>query len=947
MKAKSLLAALALLLPLPAAGLPEAAAGEPAHLVADLDPGLAPFDPFSGADFSSYVTVGGRVVFFGFLPEGNGFLTGTQCGLWTVDPASGAAERLAALCSNVENFEGSRLRWLTPSGGGPLAYFSDFTGRLWRTDGTAAGSFVLGTVTVGGSDEFPVPPALGADGRTLVFQGCAAATGCEPWRSDGTPRGTRPLRDLAPGPGSSFPYDFIRDGARVLFTAGFGALWSTDGTGPGTVRLAQVSASPLRVLPHGGLIYLLNFGRSAAVDLFVYDPLTARTRKLHSFFLSDDFGRVGATFEEVAGRLLIRQLDNLEGSNSLWEVKGKSLVPLGPPFVFTALSPLQEAGGRIVFAASRTSAPPTLWTLAPGMQRPRPLTGCPGGCPAIDTDLAPAAEVAGRLYFPGRDAAHGRELWSTDGTAAGTRLEKDLCPGACDGGPAQLRPALGRLVLTDRQGGLWASDGTVGGTVRLADTGDSVLHPAFGKVVDLTAAQGRIVFTGLDPAAGLQPFVSDLTPAGTALLARIGSGLAAGSSPTDLSPLGASVLFQACAADADFLWMSDGTAAGTSAIPGSAKPCPIGRPPVVLERVGSLAVFDWEGKVWRTDGTAAGTFPVLTLPAGLPVRGWTASGGKLLFMLDPPAFPPTDDGLDWTVWTSDGTPEGTAAAFTLRFRSQPASFAAGGEGEFLFTAPPAASRDGSDALWRTDGTAAGTRILLPSTGSALETARLGGTTYVLIGAIGVGSGLWTTDGTAAGTRLILPIPGDPYELTVFDGALYFFAGGYPLNGGPEQPPQALWRSDGTPAGTRIVKTIDPPHESEVVGGLLLPELTVAGGHLFFRADDGVHGAELWATDGTPEGTVMVKDVHPGPASSFPGSLAAAGGRLYFAATDGEHGVEFWQSDGTAEGTVMVQDIVPGPAPSNPEQLTGADGLLYFTADDGVHGREPWVLPLPR
>jgi ELWxxDGT repeat protein len=209
---------------------------------------------------------------------------------------------------------------------------------------------------------------------------------------------------------------------------------------------------------------------------------------------------------------------------------------------------------------------------------------------------------------------------------------------------------------------------------------------------------------------------------------------------------------------------------------------------------------------------------------------------------------------------------------------------------------------GPPVLWRTDGTAAGTRILLPNAASTLETARLGGATYFLNDG-GPGANLWTTDGTAAGTRPIVPEAApaalvNARGLTVFDGALYFFAGGYPVNG-PEHPPQALWRSDGTPAGTRIVKTIDPPREDQAPGGLLWPLLTVAGGHLFFRAEDAAHGAELWTTDGT------------------------------------------------AEGTVMVEDLFPGPAPSNPEQLTAADGLLYFTAHDGLHGREPWVLPLPR
>ena len=954
MTMNALLAAAALFGALPAAGLPApsvaTAAAGPAHLVADLNPGLEPFDPASpAADFNGYVTVGGRVLFLGFLPEGDR----TQCGLWTVDPASGAAERQATVCSDLDSFYNSRLRWLVPAGGvaggSALGYLSDFTGRLWRTDGTAAGTFVLGSVTVGG--DLLDLPALGADGRTLFFSGCAPATGCEPWRSDGTPRGTRPLRDLAPGAASSNPAGFTRDGQRILFTVG-GALWSTDGTGPGTARLAQIvpDAPGARLdppLPYGGVIYVLSY--EPGLTLWAYDPAAGRAHRLGRF-VSDFLGRAGVTFEAVGGRLLIRQFDHTGGPQSLWEAKGTRLLPVGPPFAFTALSRLQAAGGRIVFAASRTAAPPVLWTLAPGMKRPLPLTGCAGGCPAVDTDLAPAALLAGRLYFPGRDAAHGRELWSTDGTAAGTRRVKDLCPGACDGGPAELRPALGQLVLVDQQGFLWASDGTPAGTVRLADTG---IAPPFAAPVDLAVASGHIVFTALDPAAGRQPFVSDLTPAGTHLLAPIGPGLAASSNPSDLTPLGARLLFEACASGVAALYSSDGTQAGTFALPGTeVTGCSAGHPGNLFTTVGSLAFFDWLGKLWRTDGTAAGTFPVLTLPAGVSfVRSEIAFGGQLLFVLDPPAFPPSDDGWDWTVWTSDGTPAGTREAFPLRLGSAPAPFFPGGEGEVLFTAPPSTSHDDEFALWRTDGTAAGTRILLPGVSSTLETARLGGVAYFLAATLNTTGNLWTTDGTAAGTRPILPFesPAAPVaanDLTVFDGALYFFAGGTSVGGGTPQPPAALWRSDGTAAGTRLVKVVAPPQSVGIGLPFRLPELTVAGDHLFFRAQDDVHGAELWATDGTPEGTAIVKDIHPGPGSSLLDGLAAAGGTLYFTATDGEHGVELWQSDGTAEGTVMVEDLVPGPAPSNPEQLTAADGLLCFTADDGVHGREPWALPLP-
>ncbi len=111
------------------------------------------------------------------------------------------------------------------------------------------------------------------------------------------------------------------------------------------------------------------------------------------------------------------------------------------------------------------------------------------------------------------------------------------------------------------------------------------------------------------------------------------------------------------------------------------------------------------------------------------------------------------------------------------------------------------------------------------------------------------------------------------------------------------------------------------------------------------ADDGEHGLELWRTDGTDDGTVLVRDILPGSGSAGPRALAAAGGRLYFSATDSVHGMELWESDGTEAGTRMVQDIAPGGVASNPGELTEVGGRLFFAADDGVHGRELWVLPL--
>jgi ELWxxDGT repeat protein len=116
------------------------------------------------------------------------------------------------------------------------------------------------------------------------------------------------------------------------------------------------------------------------------------------------------------------------------------------------------------------------------------------------------------------------------------------------------------------------------------------------------------------------------------------------------------------------------------------------------------------------------------------------------------------------------------------------------------------------------------------------------------------------------------------------------------------------------------------------------DLTVAGSRLFFTADDGVHGEELYVTDGTAAPTLL--DLNP-TAGSNPLNLTAVGTDLWFAADNGTDGFELWKSDGTELGTAMVADIYAGPQDSIPNHFVAFDGFVYFSADDGVNGRELW------
>src|SRR5205823_7952231 len=109
--------------------------------------------------------------------------------------------------------------------------------------------------------------------------------------------------------------------------------------------------------------------------------------------------------------------------------------------------------------------------------------------------------------------------------------------------------------------------------------------------------------------------------------------------------------------------------------------------------------------------------------------------------------------------------------------------------------------------------------------------------------------------------------------------------------------------------------------------------------LYFSADDGVNGGELWKSDGTVPGTVQVKNINSSGDSS-PSGFTVFNNALYFSADDGMTGFELWKTDGTLGGTAQVMDINPLGGDSSPSVFTVFNNELYFSADD-VTGCELW------
>jgi ELWxxDGT repeat protein len=407
------------------------------------------------------------------------------------------------------------------------------------------------------------------------------------------------------------------------------------------------------------------------------------------------------------------------------------------------------------------------------------------------------------------------------------------------------------------------------------------------------------------------------------------------------------------------LWKSDGSAAGTVLVkdiwPGTSSAFPwstsltwfsqtfvnVGGTLFFVARDG---VHDYE--VWKSNGTAAGTVMVKDI-----YNSWDQLPSELTNVNGTLFFSHTDGTHGVELWKSNGTAAGTVMVKDINpgaGDSDPEELAEF-NGQLVFSAD-----DGSHGQepWISNGTDAGTMMLkdidAASSSGPGDFTQVGTTVFFSAANADYGLELWKSDGTEAGTVVVKNIAPSwygsrPSELEVMNGALFFRAtdNGLYVDHGVE-----LWKSDGTEAGTVMIKDIWPGSKDS------WPRfMTNVDGMILFKAntaDQGFWGGELWKSDGTEPGTVMVKDIYPNPnpTNMWPEELTEVGGSLLFTADDAVHGRELWWSDSSQAGTSLVRDINIGGYGSSPDWFIDADGVVFFRAFEGVHGREIWALVDP-
>ncbi|MBZ0089214.1 MAG: hypothetical protein K8H90_02430, partial [Thermoanaerobaculia bacterium] len=462
-----------------------------------------------------------------------------------------------------------------------------------------------------------------------------------------------------------------------------------------------------------------------------------------------------------------------------------------------------------------------------------------------------------------------------------------------------------------------------------------------------------LLIAGYHPDSAYEAWFSDGTANGTVLPrdafpGRINGGATFFNSGQTPGGLGGDVYYIAPSEDPalNALWKTDGTAGGAVEVFAMGAPTASSASPAELSRFGSRVLFSardgasgWEP--WASDGSLNGTVQLADLVSGVggsEPRYFAQLGSLALFSAWTPAA-----GRE--LFVTDGTPAGTALLADIEpgsASSDPADLMTYGD-LVLFRACDSA---GGCELWKSDGTAPGTQRvvdLVPGAFGSFPERLVAGAGKVFFRATTPGSGteLWVTDGTSGGTLLTKEIAAGaasslPQDIEGTPARVFFYAddGSHGLE---------IWTSDGTPGGTLLTKDVaagarDSLYVQDEYGSVHLGSY-----YWVLPWSDATGTGQLWKSDGTVLGTVIVKDGFDfnsmwGGDFVWPGS---GGAFLWFSFMDGEtSNWEPYRTDGTAAGTIFVQELRPGTASSQPFGFVGYEGNAYFRAT-GPDGTRLW------
>jgi len=744
---------------------------------------------------------------------------------------------------------------------------------LYSSDGTDPGTILLKNISAGPSSSDP-SRGLSVAASKLIFSARTSAEGVEPWVTDGTPLGTIPLANLNPGSGSSQPFPVGVVGTFGLFSANDGTigreLYRTNGTPGGTTLVKDIETGP---------------GSSKV----------SKVGSLNSIMIlsatSSDGNELWKTDGTLANTVLLKDIEAGPGGSSPF-----GGITVGNTLFFSAST---AALGRELYRTNGLTAGTTLVKDI----RPGSLSALLSSGTAINN---------GKILFTANDGLNGFELWSSDGTEAGTILAKDIFAGAGNSFPTGFVELAVDALFTatgdDLNSALFRSNGTAGGTIKVLDlvstdrTSDSIPR-AF------TDSGNKICFV-----AGQTGFVDTI---------HCSDGTEAGTAPVHLG----NIIFDALGAG-DFLSGKLISAATDESFSES-------EPSLIDLATGSIELI----KNINPAGSSA-------------IRKLVASGNKIFFIA-------RDTAQNFELYATDGTTVGTEKLTelltptdsTLNSSTVLTPF----KGGVLFSAADTAS---NFEPWFSDGSAAGTapiKELVSGPSGSLVSGFfphvVGQEFFFVATQTGGSETLFRSDGTSGGTLPLtnLPTTGisgiDPASIAELNGTLFFGC----RIGNLGLPSSEPCKTNNTAQGAEIIKEIVPGNNG---GDGSDPRLfTTIGSKVFFYATSPEFGREPFVTDGTDAGTIVLKDINPGAPSSDSGNSndfprpIVADGFLYFRADNGVHGRQIWRTDGTPAGTVLLlsSDTSTHNENFSPEDPALINRQIIFRGNSTEFGSEPYII----
>ena len=797
-----------------------------------------------------------------------------------------------------------------------VSYFSadDYIhGReLWRSDGTEAGTYLVKDI-IPGVDGY-VQNIVAANGL-LYFAAYTKENGMEPWVSDGTEAGTHILKDIKAGTDLSYPTQFVNAGGTVFFVTYNSfyfstQLWKTDGTENGTSLVRDMGdfSQIVELTAVNNDVFFSTYDFSFGYQLFKSDgtfsgttlltpgvpyvdfplQLTSYDNKLY-FSANDGTGRrLWSSDGTVAGTHFANGFNDVYIEQIYLDPSLNKPFPILNSVLYLSGNTPADGNGLYKYDASNND----------GIVLVKDLAESPGNSVVVPPD---ARVVNNLLYFKAINFSSNAydELWVTAGDASNTTLVKSFEPGEYI---YNFAVANGNFffVKFDLTNGneLWKSNGTNAGTTIVKDIQPGS-NPSYPE--NLTFCNNKLLFRAIEDVNGAELWSSDGSESGTKLVKDINKstlGSYAGSFYKGISETANGVMFAAFTPDKNYeLYKSDGTANGTVLL-NEITPGTDGSYPNSFIYKNGYNYFIGDNSVGTTIYSSNGT------SAGLK---------KLVYDIDRSVYYVTNFAI-----TDNGMP----------------FYILGNKNSYGFE------------LWRSNGTQSGTIKLASGLAFDSYLVTIGNTVYFIADDGIHGIELWKSDGTIAGTKMVSDIyPGfnssGPYSLIAYKKEVYFGAyDGVGLN-------YQLWKSDGSQKGTVKLKNITPARY-DYVNNPNAQVFCISDNTLYFSATDlQAFGAELWKTNGTANGTQIVKDINP-QGYSYPFYLTDVNGTLFFSADDGVTGTELWKSKGSSNNTELVKDINPsfGSYPfgfcgvgSKVFFINGYDGHLWSTDGTATNTKE--------